>query len=162
MLKLTALEFLFRTIPESFLSVLISYLLANRNINKKPYVISSLLFAVATYLIRLLPIDMGVHSLIVFAAYIPICVIVNKIPVNKVIFSIMSAAIVLIFCEWVNLFILINILKVDVQVALVNPALKTLYLMPSLILYALFVLLLYKYTICDIIIQICNSYKERL
>lgn len=146
MLKLTVLEFLLRTIPESFISVLISYLISNTKIQKKTYIISSLLFSVATYLIRLLPIDMGVHSLIVFSAYIPICVIVSKIPINKAIFSIMSAALVLILSEWVNIFILVNILKINVQTALVNPVLKTVYLMPSLFLYALFVLFLYKYT----------------
>ncbi|GAA0182397.1 hypothetical protein SH2C18_47840 [Clostridium sediminicola] len=146
MLKLTVLEFLLRTIPESFISVLISYLISNTKIQKKTYIISSLLFAVATYLIRLLPIDMGVHSLIIFSAYIPICVIISKIPINKAIFSIMSAALVLILCELVNVFIIVNIFKINVQTALVNPVLKTVYLMPSLFLYILFALLLYKYT----------------
>lgn len=146
MLKLTALEFFLRTIPESFLCVLISYLFANRNIQKKPYVISSLLFAVATYLVRLLPIDFGIHSLIAFALYILICVFINKIPVNKAISSILFIGIFLTFCEWVNVIILVDILKVDIQVVFINPALKTLCLMPSLILFALFVLLLHRYT----------------
>lgn len=146
MLKLTALEFLLRTIPESFLCVLVSYLFANRSIQKKPYVISSLLFAVATYLVRFLPIDFGIHSLISFALFIPICVYVNKIPINKAITSIFSIGILLTFCEWVNVIILVNILKVDIQAVLVKPGLKTLCLMPSLILFALFVLLLHRYT----------------
>lgn len=146
MLKLTALEFLLRTIPESFLAVLISYLFTNRSIQKKPYVISSLLFAVTTYLVRLLPIEFGVHSLISFSLYIPICVLVSKIPINKAIFSIMCTGIFLLFCEWVNVIILVDILKVDVQAVLASPVLKIVYLLPSLILFALLVLLLYRYT----------------
>lgn len=143
MLQLVPLEFFLRSIPESFLYILISYLFASKKINKKNYFVSSMLFAVTAYLVRRLPIHFGVHTIIMAIIYITINVFVNKIPIDEAISSILIGAILLLTCEWINLFILNDFLKISIQIIASNPMMKTLYMMPSLILFACLILILY-------------------
>lgn len=151
MLKLTLLELFLRTIPESFLFILGSYVVANKSIEKKAYFVSSIIFAIGTYLIRMLPIHFGVHTIIVAMLYILLTTSLNKIPVVKVISSAMFCIITLSACESLNALIL-NHLKIDMQLILNNPLMKTLYFVPSLVLFALIILLVY--------ILMCKNKKE--
>lgn len=143
MIQLVPMEFFLRTIPESLLYIFISYLFAKKSINKKEYFISTILFAIATYLIRELPIHFGVHTIIVMMIYVIISISVNKIPIDKAISSILIGIMGLLTCEWINLFILNHYLKISIQAMEHNPMMKTLYMMPSLILFACFICLIY-------------------
>ncbi len=146
MMKLSILEFLLRTIPESFLFILASYLFARKNINEKLYFISSMVFAICIYLIRMLPINFGVHTIISIIIYILISVLINNIPIIKVIPYSLILIITLSICEWTNLFIINILLKVNINSILTNPFRKIIYLMPSLILFAFIVLAYYLLT----------------
>ncbi|AKN34075.1 hypothetical protein Ccar_00015 [Clostridium carboxidivorans P7] len=102
-----------------------------------------MLFAIISYLVRKLPIHFGVHTIIIILIYIMVNVLINKIPIDKAISSVLSGVIVLLICEWINLFILNDYLKVNIQVMEDNPMMRTLYMMPSLILFVCFISLLY-------------------
>lgn len=143
MLGLVPLEFFLRCIPESLLYICVSYLFARKKIDKKSYFISSMLFAIVSYLVRKLPIHFGVHTIIIMIIYIIINILVNKIPIDKSISSILSGIILLLTCEWINLFILNNYLNINIQTMMNHPLMKILYMMPSLILFACFIYLLY-------------------
>lgn len=142
MLKITIMELLFRAIPESLLFIWTSYMFAHINIEKKKYFMSSILSAASIYLIRLLPINIGVNIIITSAVYILITASINKIPVVKAISSIMISSILLSMCESLNVFVL-NWLKVDMQIIVDKPLIKVLYFTPSLILFGIIILLLY-------------------
>ncbi|WPC40857.1 hypothetical protein [Clostridium sp. JS66] len=143
MLQLAPLEFFLRSIPESILLIFVSYLFAGKKINKKYYFISTIIFAVIAYLVRKLPINFGVHTIISILMYIIVNVSINKIPIDKAISSVLSGIILLSICEWINLFILNDYLKVNIQVMMNHPMMKILYMMPSLILFMCFIWLLY-------------------
>lgn len=145
MLQLSPLEFILRSIPESFLYIFVSYLFASKKINKKDYFVSSILFAITAYLVRRLPIHFGVHTIIIMIVYVVVNILINKIPIDKAISSILSGMILLGICEWINLFILNDYLRVNIQVVVTHPLMKTLYMMPSLILFMLFVVGLFIY-----------------
>lgn len=142
MIKLSILEFFLRGIPESFVLVFTTFLFAKKSINKKAYFITGILYAVTVYLVRLLPIHLGVHTIIIAMIYVVISVLINKIPINKSIFYVLSEIIILMCCELINLFIL-SWLKFDIKVILSTPAKKILYFTPSLILFISVVLLFY-------------------
>lgn len=136
MLQISPLEILFRGVPESFLLIFISYLFTHKKVNKKLCFISSVLLAVITYLVRMLPIHFGVHTIIMMIIYIIVIVVINQIPINKAISSILSGTIMLLICEWINLFILDGWVRVNIEVILKKPLMKILYFIPSLILFA--------------------------
>lgn len=148
MLKLTALDFLLRIIPESLLAILLAYVLTHKNFEKTPFLVSSMIYAISIFLVRLFPISFGVHTLILSIPFIASCVLINKMPIIKVISSFLIFIVVNTFCETINLFLLINILKLDMQTILGNPLMRILYFMPSLALFGgtVFSLQMYKKT----------------
>ncbi|AKN29303.1 hypothetical protein Ccar_00010 [Clostridium carboxidivorans P7] len=153
MIKLSVFEFFCRGIPEAFIFVLASLLFTKKKIDKKNLFISSILYAITVYLVRMLPIHLGVHSIILIMIYIVISVLINKITINKSIFCTLIEFSILSICELTNLFIL-GWLKVDMQGMLSNPAKKVLYFIPSLILFSSILALFY--------IVICKNRKTYL
>lgn len=142
MLEITIVELILRAIPEAFLLILGGCIISRKSIDNKSYLIASMLFGVSTYLVRMLPIQFGVHTIIIIMIFILINTSLNKIPIRKAISSSLISIITLSICESINLFIL-NFLKIDVQAIIDNPLLKTLYFMPSLALFALIILIFY-------------------
>lgn len=145
MFKLTVLEFLLRNIPESLIYMLFSYLFANKDIDKKRYFVSSLLFTITKFWVKHLPIDCIFYIITTVALYIPICALINKLYVYKVVHSIVFIRLVQFIFEWVNIVVLVNIFKFDIQIIFKNPLMMSLYLIPSLILLGLMVLLFHIY-----------------
>ena len=133
MLKVSLIEFLLRFIPESFLFLLAAYVFSNKKIEKKLYIVSSFAIAISMYLIRLLPIQFGIHSVMGVITVILVAVNINKIPIDK---AVSSAVIVMILegiFETLNLFFLDKILDLNVQAVLIDSISKLVYFMPSLI-----------------------------
>ncbi|WML36698.1 hypothetical protein [Clostridium sp. OS1-26] len=136
------MEIFFRVIPESFLLILLVYLICNKNIRNKAYFISGIILAVSTYLVRALPIQFGIHTIIIIMIFIVINNSINKIPVKKSIASSMVAMITLSICESANFFIL-SFAKVNMEKIYSNAMLKTIYFTPSLIFFAIIAYMLY-------------------
>ncbi|AKA70073.1 hypothetical protein [Clostridium scatologenes] len=147
MIKLSIFEFFCRGIPEAFVFVLASLLFTKKIIDKKKLIISSILYAIIIYLVRLLPIHLGVHSIILTIIYPIISVFINKININQSIFCTLIEFVILSICELTNLFAL-SLLNVDIKIISLNPVKKVLYFLPSLILFsgivALFYIVFYK------------------
>ncbi|AGK98835.1 hypothetical protein [Clostridium pasteurianum] len=140
MLKLSALEFFFRGIPESFLCVLLAYIIYNKNIRKILIVEAAVSFAVITYLIRLLPISYGVNTIISMIAFILISMYVMKISMNVSIFSIFVSVILMYFCEWINMLTIDKLFKIY---GFTNAYWRFIYNIPSLIMFMILVLIFY-------------------
>jgi hypothetical protein len=140
MLKLSALEFFFRTIPESFLIVVIAYLFANKKICKIRFIIASLILAFITYGVRLLPISFGVNTIINMIIFIVIGVYILKMSINISIISIFVSVITISFCEWINVSIIDNMFNIN---QFNNSYLRFIYNLPSLIMFAMIVFIIY-------------------
>lgn len=143
MLKLSLSEFFIRAIPESFLFIFSTYALSKSVINKKRWLISSILMAIAGFIIRLLPINLGVHTILLLIVIIFTSVIINKIDITKSIQASIVAIIIEYICEGINVFIIQFVFKLDLNAIFKNPSLKTIYGIPSTILFAFIVILYY-------------------
>ena len=127
MLRISLIEFILRTIPESFLIIWAIYLLSYKRINQKRYIASSVFIAISTYLVRMLPINYGVHTVINIIICILIVVLINKISISKAMSSVLKVVITISICEWVNTVVLDKIMKLDFQVVFNKSLRKTLY-----------------------------------
>lgn len=143
MLKLTFFELSLRGIPEGFLFVLGVYAFSKNYVDKKRWVLSSVLFAVMVYLIRLLPIHYGVHIILNIFANIIITVNINKIDLNNAIQVNIMTFILQLVCEVINILIIKNIFKVDTHYVFNNPILKTVYGIPSILLFGIIIVMYY-------------------
>lgn len=135
MLKLTLLEFFLRGLPEGFLLIFAVYAFSKTAINIKKYIISSIIYVIAVYLIRLLPIQYGVHSILNIIVIIVLGVNISKINIIKSIQASIMAMILEFICEGINVFIIEYIFKADIVHVLSEPLLKILYGIPSLLIF---------------------------
>ncbi len=143
MLHLTWFEFFVRVIPEEFFTVLLVHALAKQKVDKKRYILASLLYAVLVFAVRELPISYGIHTIINVIILIAVSYYINKINLTA---SIRSGIITLIFlyiCELINMYFIQYILHLDVTKMYTDIYIKTIYSLPSLILLAIIAILLY-------------------
>ncbi|MFT5871533.1 MAG: hypothetical protein ACI8WT_000453 [Clostridium sp.] len=145
MLKLTLLEVFLRVLPEEFLVIFAVYAFSKTVINLKKYIISSILYVTAVYIIRLLPVQYGVHTILNIIVIIVLTTNINKIAIIKAIQASIMAVILLFICEGINMIIIQDILKVNVINILSNTSLKIVYGIPSLVIYAATVFTYYFY-----------------
>ena len=145
MLRLTLLYVFLRILPEEFLLIFAVYVFSKTVINVKKYIISSILFIIAIYLIRLLPIQYGIHTIIAVVVVIVLTININKISIIKSIQASIMTIILEFICEGVNVFIIQYIFKADVRYVLNDPSLKILYGIPSLFIFAAIIFTYYAY-----------------
>lgn len=145
MLKLTLLEMFLRSLPEEFLIIFAVYVFSKTVFNVKRYVISSILLVIAVYLIRLLPIQYGVHTILNIIVIIVLAININKINIIKSIQAAIMAVVLEFICEGINMFIIQYVFKVNVVYILSNTSLKILYGIPSLVIFATTVFTYYFY-----------------
>lgn len=143
MLRLTGFEFLFRTIPESFVLMFAIFTLSNTKFNLKKYIISSLLLGLCEYGIRMLPINYGVPTILdIFVMIIIMCGI-NKSDVVLSIKASLMTTIGLFIFEGVNMLLLNAIFKDKLEIIISTVILKTIYGFPSLICFGIITMIYY-------------------
>ncbi|MCB2360073.1 hypothetical protein [Clostridium estertheticum] len=145
MLRLTLLYVFLRILPEEFLVIFAVHVFSKTVINVKKYIISSIFFIIAVYLIRLLPIQYGIHTIIGVVVVIVLTININKISIIKSIQASIMTTILEFICEGINVFMIQYIFKADVRYVLNDPSLKILYGMPSLVIFAAIVFTYYAY-----------------
>ena len=136
MLKLSAIEFAARAIPEAFLLIFAVYTFSSTRMNKKNYLLSSLLMIIMIFIIRSLPISYGIHTILSIIVIILLSYSINGIDVINCIKSTIITIIFQLICEGTNIFIIQYILGKDMNHIFTNPNLKTIYGIPSLIIFA--------------------------
>lgn len=145
MLRLTLLEIFLRGLPEGMLIIFAVYAFSKTVINIKRYIVSSIIFLISVYLIRLLPIQYGVHTILNIIVIIVLTVNINKIVIIKSIQASIMAMIMEFICEGINMFIIQHMFKVEIVYLLSEPSLKILYGIPSLLIFAIIVFTYYAY-----------------
>lgn len=145
MLDIQPIEFLLRGLPEGFIYILAVYVFSGTRLDKKRYVISSLSASVFIYIIRLLPIVFGVHTIISIIFIMLLSINYNKIYLAKAVKSTIIIFIIQYLSEAINMIILKPIPNIDLDKAFNDPVSKSLIGIPSLIITITVILLYYFY-----------------
>ncbi|MBU3184817.1 hypothetical protein [Clostridium estertheticum] len=160
MLRLTLLDVFLRVLPEGFLIVFAVYAFSKTAINIKKYIISSIIYVFAVYLIRLLPIQYGVHTILNIIVIMVLTININKISIINSIKASIMAMILEFICEGINVFMIQYVFQADVKHVLSNPSLKTLYGIPSLVIFVVIVGAYYYYLIKRKELMESNKWKN--
>lgn len=145
MLRLEPIEFLLRTIPEGFLYLLGVYVFSKIRINKINYITASLITAVALYFIRLLPIDYGVHTILIILFIIFLSMFYNKFDSIQSIKSTIIIFIIQFISEGINMLVLTSIPNLELDYLFSNAFIKNFLGIPSLIITLIVVMLFYDF-----------------
>lgn len=131
-MELTWIQFLLRTIPETFIMIWGIYVISREKINFKRYIILAIINSLTIFLIRKLPIIFGVHTIINIFAIIAICSIFGM-PVIKAIYSTLLVFILLIIGEILNMTLL-NYMNININSEARGSFMQIFYQLPSLII----------------------------
>lgn len=153
MLKVSILELFLRFIPEAALIILTGYIISRKKIELSYVFISSIILAVSIYLIRMLPIQFGIHTILGGIISVLLLISINKISIDKSVFSIFIVIILEGIFETLNLIFIRNILALNTDAILSDPISKVIWFIPSLILVSL--------TIFIIMVFINKHYKSK-
>jgi len=132
MLQLEPIELILRTIPEGFLYMLGMYIFSYNKIEKKKYIISSLIIGISIYFFRELPISYGVHTILTILLTIFLSMYYNKIEVILCIKGTIITFIIQFISEGINVLVLKLIPGLDLNTLFSNPTSKNLMGLPSL------------------------------
>lgn len=140
MLKLNWIEFFIRAIPETLILIYGIHVISKKCLDIYNYIISSIVISALVFLVRLLPIDFGVHLVISIIIDIAVMFVIG-IPLIKAIRSTFLMCFILSLCETLNMIILSR-LSIDIDVISSKPLTKCLYGTPSLIFLLLVIILI--------------------
>lgn len=146
MIKLTIFEFFIRGIPESILFIFTAYAISKTTINYKKCLFSGIILAVIGFVTRYLPINYGVHTILNLFAFIILSYNINKIDLVKAIKAGAISMFLQSLCELINIGIIQFLFKQDMDYILSVPKLKTLYGIPSLLIFGAIAVAYYKIT----------------
>lgn len=140
-MKISMIELFFRMIPESFLFIYATYVFSKKVIVLRSFMLSSILLGISTYVIRLLPIHSGINNILSMAMFIVLSAKVNRIDLVKSIQVVFMSTILGFICEGINVLLIKYVFMQDINFIFNDPKLKTLYGIPSLLIFG-FVLLI--------------------
>lgn len=110
MFKIIIFEYLLGHVLQSFIIVLGIYTFNRQKIIVKDYLLISILITILSYLVRLLPITVGVHTIVNILLTYLICVILLKMPAYATIRSTSICVVLILLCEmFVTSIVLMNV-----------------------------------------------------
>lgn len=118
---------------------------AQIKMNKRSILISGMIIALVTYIARVLPVDFGVHTIIILIATTYILTFYNEIQLKISILYMVIVMLIISLCEFMNVLIPKSFFKIELLNGLWAELMKILYTMPSLILFALINLVFYRF-----------------
>ncbi|HOJ12088.1 MAG TPA: hypothetical protein PK733_16065 [Clostridiales bacterium] len=143
MQRLNWIELVFGVVPESLIFIFGIYIFSNTLICKKRLFLSALIISISTYIIKLLPIQFGVHMLILIMALVGVSSFINHVEIIKAVTSALLLIIIRLITEWISLLIMRELLNISIDVFLDNPLIKVLYVYPSTFMFFLVVFIVY-------------------
>lgn len=104
-LQLILLEYILGYGLQAFIIVFGIYTFNRQKIERKKYLLTSIMFAVITFLVRQLPISFGVHTIFNMLAFIIICIVLLKMPAVSTIQSMVFVVVLLLASEMIGMLI---------------------------------------------------------
>ena len=142
MLQLKPIEFILRVIPESFLVIFAIYVFSKTDMDKKKYLVTSIVFSLIIYITRMLPINYGVHMILSVLTLLFIIVSYNNIELVDGVKSIIFTYLIQLVSEAINVLIL-NLMNIDLDTLFKDAVSKTILGIPSLIITGILITVFY-------------------
>lgn len=144
MLKLSFLEIILRTIPESLLFVLVPYIISIKKIEVINYFKSVVILSISVAIIRVFPISYGIHTLLNVVIFVILTSFINHIEINIAIKSVILTTILLLISEGLNLLVLTIFFSVSqINNMFKEPLYRMIIGFPSIIFFMIALVIFY-------------------
>ena len=136
--KIMIFEFLLGFGLQGFAIVLGIYAFTKQKLIVKDYILSSFLVISISYLVRLLPISFGIHTLLNMLFLFLVCIILLKMPAYSTIRASLIVTMLLLICEMIDVAVMIVIFgKEKFESLMLIPLAKALIGFPASILFVI-------------------------
>lgn len=137
-------EFIFGYILQGFAFILGIFAFNRKKIVLKEYILVSIVISFIYYLVRLLPISFGVHTIISLILLFLVCIFIFKMPIYTTIRSTLLVTVLLLSSEMANVWLMISILGQEKFEQMMSvPIEKAIIGIPSAFTFASLILLSY-------------------
>lgn len=136
MLHLSIMELFFRAIPETIILIMGAHIFSGTTMDKVKIIKSIIFMSVIIYFVRCLPITFGIHTLLGVLGVTLTAIIFHKIELIKAIRAVFLTMFIQYISEIINMVWLQLCLRKNLEIIFANPATKSLYGLPSLIISA--------------------------
>lgn len=144
-MKLPFLVLLMQGIPEEISLVTLAFVIAKADLNWKKIVFGGAFLACSMYVIRLLPISFGVHTIVLILLLIIFVKVLGQIQdLSKAILACLISILVLITTEIIILTALMSFLGISEQEFLNNVTLRILLTLPQVFVMFFLAFVIYK------------------
>lgn len=134
MLKVSLIEFFLRSLPETIMFLFGVHIYSKIALNKASLFKSTVVIAVLVYIVRMLPISYGIHTLLAIVIIVIVAKNIHQIEIVDAIKGTIMTFIIQFISEVINMFFIETILRKNLEEIFLNPVVKTIYGLPSLIL----------------------------
>lgn len=144
-ISISLIELVIKGIPESLLIILALHLYTHTKINLKKYFALSIVYLILTYLIRMLPIHLGVNTMLSILVIIILFQVVYKGQLEKatrLLISSIAILLIIMLSESLNVLLLMMLFGREKMVLLLSdadPLRKCINTIPSTVFTAIFI-----------------------
>lgn len=138
-MKLTLIDIFLKLIPESFILIWGISAISNKLISKKIHIIYCILLSIEVYVVRLLPIHFGVHT-IISNIFIICLLIIAEFSIDTAIRNTLLMTLLLVISEFLNI-LLLKIFNINIEVHFKIPGVESFLFLPSLLFLILLIYL---------------------
>jgi hypothetical protein len=143
-LEIVIFEFLLGYALQGFAIVLGVFVFNRQKIVLKSYLFASVLVIIISYLVRLLPISFGVHTILNVLFLFLVCIIVLKMSAYTTIRAALLVTMILLICEMADVAVMIRILgKEKFERMMMDSVEKAIIGFPGAVFFSLLVILAY-------------------
>lgn len=144
-LSISLIELLAKGIPEGLLFTWAIFIFSKTPIDKKKYLLISILTILTTFIIRRLPINYGVNTMLSLLVTIILFIVICKVDIPKVIIAVIGVTIILFISEELNILLLRAIYGTEKTIELLTSTMgKSLYGIPSTLFFAVLIFIAHR------------------
>ncbi|SHJ08687.1 hypothetical protein [Parasporobacterium paucivorans] len=145
--KIILFEYLLGYALQGFIIVLGIYAFNRKRIEVKSYVLTSLLTIIVSFLVRMLPISFGVHTILNMLFLFLICIMFLKMPGFSTIRSALLVTVILLVSEMANVAVVISIIgKAKFENQMLFSSNRAIIGLPGALFFAVLIILAYYFS----------------
>jgi hypothetical protein len=133
MLRQPIIAFFINNIPTGILAIYSVYMISRIKLEWGKIIFSGFVFAVLIYIIRMLPVKFGTHTIILMCFYVLILIKINHIDILKAVKGCVIFIVLLYISEIVSFKLMSGIIGLDLEEIAADPLLLASLSIPSLI-----------------------------
>lgn len=142
--KISILELFIGLIPEAIVFMFGGYILTRTKLEVKKILCFGIIIGFISYLIRLMPVIPGISIIFIVITVTLFLVIISRVDVMKTIPAVLTLFVLRLGTEWLNVMLLEKVLNLPLEEIFKNPVAKTIAGMPSFLVFALIIFILYR------------------